>query len=159
MSVMLSLIISLLALLATFYQAHLQRVHNQKSVQPLAEINLRDKDGEMFVRIGNNGVGPLIVDKVVFTKGNKQYEHIQDCLDIDPRAYFHLDVNNTNKKVIISGGFLELFSNTLNPKESAEKIEMFQKQLSVLGLKVHGHDIYNNKISIEKSLSWFARHH
>lgn len=40
MPVMLSLIISLLALLATFYQAHLQRVHNQKSVQPLAEINL-----------------------------------------------------------------------------------------------------------------------
>ena len=159
MSVELSLIISFLALLATFYQAHLQRVHNQKSVKPLAEINLRDRDGEMFVRIGNNGVGPLIVDKVVFTKGNKQYEHIQDCLDIDPKTYFHLEVNDMNKKVIIPGGFLELFSNMLNPKESADKIEMFQKQLSVLHLKVQGHDIYNNKISVEKSLSWFARHH
>lgn len=159
MSLALSLIISFLALLATFYQAHLQRVHNQKSVKPLAEINLRDRDGEMFVRIANNGVGPLIVDKVVFTKGDKQYEHIQDCLDIDPKAYFHVEVDDTNKKVIIAGGFLELFSNELNPKESAEKIEMYQKQLSVLHLKVHGHDIYGNKITVEKSMSWFARHH
>jgi len=159
MSLALSLIISFLALLATFYQAHLQRVHNQKSVKPLAEINLRDRDGEMFVRIANNGVGPLIVDKVVFTKGDKQYEHIQDCLDIDPKTYFHVEVGDTNKKVIIAGGFLELFSNELNPKESAEKIEMFQKQLSVLQLKVHGHDIYSNEITVEKSLSWFARHH
>lgn len=159
MSVALSLIVSFLALLATFYQAHLQRVHNQKSVKPLAEINLRDRDGEMFVRICNNGVGPLIVDKVVFTKGDVQYEYIQDCLDLDPTTYFHVEVDNMNKKVIIPGGFLELFSNELNPKESAEKIEMFQKQLSVLHLKVEGHDIYNNKVSVEKSLGWFARHH
>lgn len=159
MSVTLSLIISLLALLATFYQAHLQRVHNQKSVKPLAEINLRDRDGEMFVRISNKGVGPLIIDKVIFTKGDKQYERIQDCLDIDPKAYFHFEVNDMNKKVIAPEGFLELFSNMLSPKESAEKIELFQKQLSVLHLKVQGHDIYNNEVSVEKSLSWFARHH
>ncbi len=155
----LSLAMSFLALVATFYQAHLQRIHNQKSVQPLAQINLRDRDGEMFIRVGNNGVGPLIVDRVTFTKDGQQYERIQDCLGIDPKSYFHIRVGDANKKTIVAGGFLELFSKTLDPLENGEKVALFQRELSCLHVKVQGHDIYDNSVSVEKNLEWFVRHH
>lgn len=159
MELALSLAISCLALLATFYQAHLQRVHNQKSVKPLPQIDLLDREGLLFVHVQNNGVGPLIVDKMTFTKDGKSYYRIQDCLDIDPTKYYHVDVTDTNKKVVIPGGFLQVFSETLDPKENQEIIALFQKQLAMLHLKVEGHDIYNNRIIIEKKLDWFARHH
>lgn len=155
----LSLTMSFLALVATFYQAHLQRVHNQKSVTPLPQIDLTDCDGLLFVHVQNNGVGPFIVDRMTFTKEGRTYHRLQDCLDIDPKEYHHVDVTDTNKKVVIPGGFLLVFSETLDPKDDQTKIALFQKQLSALHLKVEGHDIYNNRITVEKSLKWFARHY
>ncbi|GGH07691.1 hypothetical protein [Mucilaginibacter phyllosphaerae] len=158
MDLALSFAMSFFALLATFYQAHLQRVHNQKSVKPLPQIDLMDRDGVLFVHVQNNGVGPMIVDRLVFTRGGKHYYRIQDCLDIDPKSYYHVEVTDTNKKVLIPGGFLQVFSEPLDPQGNQGTIALFQKQLAALHLKVEGHDIYNNRISVEKSLSWFARH-
>lgn len=62
-----TVIISLLALLATFYQLHLQRVHNEKSLKPLAQIDLVDRD-KLSVHIPNNGVGPMIVETIFYLK-------------------------------------------------------------------------------------------
>jgi hypothetical protein len=158
MDLVLSLAISFFALLATFYQSHLQRVHNQMSVKPLGQIDLRDRDGTLFIRIQNNGVGPMIVDKLTFTKGSQNYYRIQDCLDIDSQDYIHIEITDTNKKVIIPGGFLELFSKEFNLQDKETMIALFRDELSALNLKVEGHDIYNNRIIIEKSLQWFARY-
>lgn len=158
MTVDFSLVLSFLALVATFYQAHLQRVHNRKSVKPLAQIDFEDRDGSFFVHVQNNGVGPMIVDKLTFTKDNQNHHRIQDCLDIDPRLYSHIEVSETNQKVIFPGGFLVVFSETLAPGDNQAAMFLFRKQLSALYLKVGGYDIYDNRISIEKSLKWFARY-
>ncbi|RKR81988.1 hypothetical protein BDD43_2151 [Mucilaginibacter gracilis] len=158
MAVVLTLVLSLLALLTTYYQAYLQRVHNQKSVKPLAQIDFEDRDGTLFVHVQNNGVGPFTVDKLIFTRNGKTYDRIEDSLEIDPKRYYHVEVNDTNKKVIIPGGFLVVFSETLNPNDNQETIDLFRQELSKLHLKVEGHDIYDNSISIEKSLKWFGRH-
>ena len=152
-----SLALSFVALIATFYQAHLQRVHNQKSVKPLPQIDFMDRDGEMYVHVVNNGVGPMTVDKLTFTRGGKTYSRIQDCLNIDPTSYYHVDVSESNKKVITQAGFLIVFAERLDSAKDQELIGIFRKQLSGLHLVVHGHDIYNNKILVEKSLSWFER--
>lgn len=153
-----ALVISVVALIATFYQAHIQRVHNEKSVKPLPQIDLMDRDGEMYVHVVNNGIGPITVDKLTFTRDGETYTRIQDCLDIDPTTYYHVDVSPTNKKVIIPGGFLIVFAETLDLANHKDLQELFRQQLSALKLSVDGQDIYNNKISIEKSLNWFDRH-
>ncbi|OOQ62328.1 hypothetical protein BC343_03905 [Mucilaginibacter pedocola] len=152
------LVISFLALLATFDQARQQRVHNQKSVKPLPQIDLMDRDGLLFVHVQNNGVGPMTVDKLTFSKNGGKSHRIQDCLDIAPERYHHVEVTDTNKKVIIPGGFLLVFSEQLDPSDNQEMIALFRQQLSAVHLQVEGRDIYDNKISIEKSLAWFARH-
>lgn len=158
MAVALSLVFSFVAVVATFYQAHLQRVHNRKSVKPLAQIDLEDREGLLFVHVQNNGVGPLIVDKLIFTRDGKQYHQIQDCLDLDPKSYYHIEITDTNKKIIVPGGFLVVFSEKLDLSENQATITMFRQQLSAIHLEVEGHDIYDIKISIGKCLKWFARH-
>ncbi|EHQ29828.1 hypothetical protein [Mucilaginibacter paludis] len=153
-----ALALSILALLATFYQAYLQRVHNEKSVKPLPQIDLRDRENTLFIRIQNNGVGPLIVDKLIFTKEQQDYPRIQDCITIDPTEYNQIEITETNKKIVIPGAFLEVFSKIFDKEDSGTMVALFRHELSVLTLKVEGRDIYNNKISIEKSLHWFGRH-
>ena len=105
-----ALALSILALLATCYQLYLQRVHNEKSVKPLVQIDLMDNNGILFIHVQNNGVGPMIVDRLTFTKVQQTYSRIQDCIDIDPTTYNHIEITDTNKKILIPGGFLEVFS-------------------------------------------------
>jgi hypothetical protein len=152
-----SLALSFVALIATFYQAHLQRVHNQKSVKPLVQVDLEDRDGSLYVRIQNNGVGPIIVRKLTFTKGEQSYERIQDGLEIDPKSYYHVDVNETNTKVIAPSNFLVVFSEKLKAEDKVS-IDFYRSQLSALHVKVEGYDIYDNRVVTEKNLKWFGRH-
>lgn len=144
--------------MATFYQLHLQRIHNENSLKPLLQIDFMDCNGLLFVRVTNNGVGPVIINRLEFRKGERSHFYIKDCLDIDPRTYHHIDINAANKKIIQPTGFIEIFSKQFDETAQAIDIGYFRKQLSLLVLKVKGEDIYNNAIVIEKSLQWFARH-
>lgn len=154
-----ALTISLLALLATFYQLHLQRVHNEKSLMPLAQIDLMDREKRLYVHIQNNGVGPLIVEKLTFLKDDKGYSSIKDCLDLNPRSYQHILITESAKKVIQAGSYLEIFSTLFEEGETDMDIDQARMQLASLRLRMEGLDIYNNKITIERELDWFVRHH
>jgi hypothetical protein len=151
-------IVSIIALLATLYQLHLQRVHNERSLKPLPQIGLLDRDGSLHVRIENNGVGPLIIEKLTFQKGKEEYTRIQDSLELNPKSYDHLEINPSNKKIILPGGFVDIFSKQFMGMDDAIALENHREQLSKLKFKVEGKDIYNNKVVVEKGFAWFTRH-
>jgi hypothetical protein len=153
----LAIIISLLALLATFYQLYLQRHHNEKSLKPLGQIEVYDRKKHIYVHIQNNGLGPMIIDKVVFIKDSIKYETITKCIDLDPKSYWHVSVNTTYKKVILPNTHLIVFD-TNTESHSPEEIETIRKQLSPITLKVSCRDIYDNEFSFERNLEWFSRH-
>lgn len=152
-----AIIISLLALLATFYQLYLQRLHNEKSLKPLGQIDVGDRKKHIYVHIQNNGLGPLIIDSVIFTKDGIKYKTISECLTLDPKSYWHVSLSSTDKKVILPNTHLVVFNkNTEN--NSPEEIEDIKKQLTPITLKVSCRDIYNNTFSFERNLEWFSRH-
>ena len=157
MSDIIPLLISVLALFGTFYQLHLQRVHNEKSLKPLPQIDLSDLNGTLFVRIQNNGVGPFIIEKVVFSKGKQTYHRIQESLELDPKSYVFIDIDITNKKIIFPGAYIEIFFKQFDKQHQELDIDLFRRQLASLEVKVEGRDIYNNKTLVEKSLKWFSR--
>lgn len=154
-----AIIISLLALLATFYQLHLQRVHNEKSLKPLAQIDLMDREKRLYVHIQNSGVGPLVIEKLAFSKNGTTSHSIKDYISLNPRVYQHILITEATKKVIMAGSHLEIFSTLFGEGDTEEDIENARKQLAEIKLKVDGRDIYNNKVTIERSLDWFLRHH
>lgn len=152
-----AIIISLLALLATFYQLYLQRLHNEKSLKPLGQIDVGDRKKHIYVHIQNNGLGPLIIDSVIFTKDGIKYKTISECLKLDPKSYWHVSLKSIDKKVILPNAYFVIFDkNTKN--NSPEEIEDIKKQLTPITLKVSCHDIYNNTVSFERNLEWFSRH-
>ena len=95
-----ALIISILALLATCYSLYLQRTYNEKSIKPIGQIDVIDSKTHICVNIQNNGVGPLIIERLIFTKNNTQFSAIKDCLTLDPKSYWHVEITDSVKKVV-----------------------------------------------------------
>ena len=153
-----AIIISVLALLATFYQLYLQRVHNEKSLRPLGQIDLRDRNNQVSLNIANNGMGPMIIDRLTFFKNGNSYTNIENCLTLVPGSYSNLLINESVKKVILPNSSLKVFAAELEPREKETEIENVRKQLSPITLKVDYRDIYENKFTLERSLEWFSRH-
>ncbi|WP_229215915.1 hypothetical protein [Dyadobacter frigoris] len=126
---------------------------------PLAQIVLGDIEGHIFVYVRNNGVGPLIIDRLTFTKDGKHFSNIEDCLNVAPQSYMH-DVSTveTGKKVILPNSFLAVFETKFEQQEGEEERNLVRQQLTTLALKVYGHDVYDNKIKVERDFQWFGRH-
>lgn len=153
-----AIIISVLALLATFYQLYLQRVHNEKSLKPLGQVDLRDRNNQVSVSIANNGMGPMIIDRITFFKEGHCYTNLEDCLSLAPRSYRRIPINELAKKVVLPGMLFEVFAAELAPNEEQIEMENVRQQLSFITLKVAYRDIYNNTFKRERNLDWFARH-
>lgn len=93
-----TIIISVLALLATFYQLYLQRVHNAKSLKPLGQVDFRDRNRQLAVWIANNGMGPMIIDRITFFKNGNSFTNIEDCLSLNTRSYRRIPISESAKK-------------------------------------------------------------
>lgn len=150
--------LSVLALLATFYQLYLQRVHNEKSLTPLGQIDLRDRNNQILVSVANNGMGPMIIDRITFFKEGKSYVNIQDCLNLPSRSYKRIPVNEFIRKVVLPNAALDVFATEFEQHEQEAEIANVRKQLTPITLKVDYHDIYENKFTLERNLEWFSRH-
>jgi hypothetical protein len=153
----LAITLSILALLATFYQLYLQRIHNEKSVKPLVQIDLWDRKTLMYVRVQNNGLGPFILDELIFTKDNKQYSSLEDCLGLDPKSYMRVSVSKTSPKVIMPNAHLTVFEKNTENLTKAD-VDQIRDRLSSISLRVVGKDIYTNRIVFERDFNWFSRH-
>lgn len=151
-------VISILGLLAIIYQLYLQRVHNEKSLKPLVQIDLTDSAGLLYVHVQNNGVGPFIAERLIFFKDGQVFSTIKDCLTLSHEVYQYVPVNEPVTRVIPPGTYLEVFSKQF-AKPAALETDDVRRQFAALRLKVEGRDIYNNKVSAERDLSWFIRHH
>lgn len=150
--------ISLLALLATFYQLYLQRVHNEKSLKPLGQIDFLDQNRQLTLWVTNNGMGPMIIDKLTFFKEGNSYTNIEDCLQLDNRSYRRIFISKSVKKVVLPHAYLEVFATEFEQHEEEAQIENARKQLTPITLKVDYRDIYENNFTLERNLEWFSRH-
>lgn len=150
--------ISLLALFATFYQLYLQRIHNEKSLKPLGQIDLPDHNKQIAVHIRNNGLGPLIIDRLTFINSDNIYSSIEDCLDLDSRSYMRISVNNSVKRVVLPNAYLTVFEKNFRSPAEEATMDHVRLQLTPITLKVEGRDIYDNRIILERDFQWFSRY-
>ncbi len=151
-----ALALSILALLATFYQLYLQRVHNEKSLKPLIQIDVFDRDDLIAVRVQNNGLGPFIIERLSFVKGNEVYNSIRHCISLDPKSYHNVGITENVKKVVLPNNYLDVFSNRSKGDDIVERTTKIKQELSILKLRVEGCDIYGNSVFIERRLDWFT---
>ncbi len=155
---MLSLLLSVLALLATFYQLYLQRVHNQKSLKPLGQIVLEDQRKTLAVHLRNNGLGPLIIDQISCHKDGKRYNSIDQCLDLPPRSYMRTPLDDVVMRVVLPNSSLVIFETCFDEGQVEATIDHVRQQLALLTLTIEFRDIYDNKMTIERDCQWFVRY-
>jgi hypothetical protein len=150
----------MLALLATFYQLYLQRAHNEKSLKPLGQIVLNDHNKVISIYLRNHGLGPLIIEKLLFSKQSDAiFSSIEECLDIDPRSYMHISKDDdVIERVLLPNSSLVIFEKNFSNYHDEEEMNSTYKKLSQLTLKVEGRDIYDNRIIIKRKFQWFARY-
>ncbi|RCR67662.1 hypothetical protein DUE52_20675 [Larkinella punicea] len=153
-----AVLISWLALFATLYQLYLQRTHNEKSLQPLGQIDLEDRQGHLYIRITNNGMGPMIIDRLIFRKDGNQYTTIENCLELSTRTYTQVGISESVRKVILPHSHLTVFETRVEDQDAEKEAQQIRQQLSSIALKVEFRDIYNNKMTIERDFQWFSRY-
>jgi hypothetical protein len=125
---------------------------------PLGQIDLRDNNGQLFVAIANNGIGPLIINHVVYVKGDIIKERLSDFLTLNLQVYNFLHIGEGITKVVAPNTHLRLFEITFEGTGHDVSIAQLRQELSQLSLNAVCKDIYNNKIRLERNLKWFARH-
>lgn len=162
-STFIALIVSICALAATVYQLFLQREHNEKSLRPIGQIDLKDHKQIINVRVINRGLGPMTVTKLIFIWRQEEYYNIENCLvSFDPKTYNHMHISVDNYKTLPPNNSIEVYEKIFYKDSGDEDDERakfsIRKALAEIVLKVEFQDMYENKYTITRDLRWFARH-
>jgi hypothetical protein len=158
LSVAVSIIISLLALLATFYQLYLQRVHNEKSLKPLGQIDLLDHKDRVVVEVRNNGLGPLIVEKLKFKKAGTVHDSIEDCISLAPASYMRLSKSVSWPRVVQPNACLIVFETVFEDNDDSSYRDHVKSELSPITIEAICRDIYGHKTILNRDFKGFARY-
>lgn len=152
-----ALVVSVLAFFLSFAQLIIQRVHNKKTVKPLGQLDFGDFPEKIYVHLVNNGIGPMIVTSLKFTKGKHTCDDIVQCLDLDPKIYDHVSINKDVSKSVSPTGHLVVAELVYSGETNDFKIDL-RKQLSKISIEAVYKDIYGKKFTVSRQLGWFIRH-
>jgi hypothetical protein len=157
-------IIASLAFVLSMITLWQQRKHNRLTVRPLAYIEAGDYGNWVFVKVANNGTGPMIIKSIMVDGERKAlYEALPD-----PERWGvywrHVLVWHTTDRSVPAGGGLMLvdLSRATNKKVSKEAFDeardAIRSALGAITVRVEYTDIYNkNQRPEERKLELFHR--
>lgn len=150
-----ALAISIISIGITLWQMCIQRKHNRISFMPIGKFKYGDYENSLFAKIENSGTGPLIIKKLIISKGKDEKSNLVDWLSGTSYTDFVDDFTN---KAIAPNKKLYLFNikpEELNLKET--DIKTLRKELKDLRAKIFYEDVYGNSFTEERDLSHFGR--
>lgn len=158
---LIALVISVLSVFFTWRALKHQLTHNSLSVRPLPYITVGDFEDTIYVKIRNNGTGPLIVQAIsVPGASDPSAPLVSNMPRLLPGVIWTNFAGATVGRSIPVGGemvLLELSEPNLgdNFQQSRDKV---REALGKLSLTLEYTDIYNNKLPpCSRDLKWFHR--
>jgi hypothetical protein len=162
-------ILAVLASAASFIIAavsmRVQRIHNRESVLPIGNVGAGDYENEIFVRIWNYGVGPMIIKKVVVERKGDVEQPRPAIVDFMPKLpgnyLWSTFVRDISDRAIPATDHISLISleGDEGNRDFVAARETVRKALSGLTVKVEYEDVYGeNMPPAVRSLEWFGRH-
>jgi len=159
-----ALFVSLLSIFLTSLNLWMQRTHNRKTVLPIGHITVGDYEDDIFVRLRNDGVGPLIVDELsVFKtddKANSKNAIIDFMPDLPGDLLWTTFVRDIKGRALLPQGHISLIEFKRQPpnKDFESMKEIVRRELSTLCVAVMCRNIYDDKMPlIVRRLDWFGR--
>lgn len=157
-----ALFVSLVSIIIAVSNFVMQRRHNRKSVQPIGHISVGNYENEIFVRLWNHGVGPMIVRAVTVNKaGEQQTKHsiidfMPDLPKNRPWTTYVPDISGRAISANDSVTLIALKGNTRDKGFTSAR-QLVRKALSSLSIKVDHENIYGEKMKPAlRNLDWFA---
>jgi hypothetical protein len=156
-----ALFVSFLSIVLTLFTLRLQRIHNFKSLTPIADILTADYENLLQLTIRNTGVGPLIVERFTVTGGEQEEDNVL-CLmpELPPGLHWSDFSQNIEGRCVPSTQDLILLQLSGDPTDMsfAEFRESVRRELGKLTATLHYKDIYDRRMPAkQKKLNWFAR--
>jgi hypothetical protein len=156
-------ILSLISLCISLAALRHQRKHNQLSVRPLAYIMVGDYEDRVFVKLTNNGTGPMIIKSIrVINAPNPSEPLISAMPRLQPNVYWTNFVEDFASRSVRPGGEIVLVDLSSESSESEDQFALSRDQVrEALGeLEVHVEytDIYGSPLPIAtRRLEFFRR--
>jgi hypothetical protein len=168
-----ALFVSVVSIVFTIIQVQLQRIHNKKTVKPIGRIRIGDYQNNIFVKVENNGVGPLIIKQILIKNNTLQTtKSLIDILpaDLTKRITWTNFTGSYEGRTIIPGQSLELIVWTINGSYEGKTQDVIEKDrndlrkaLKDISVSVSYTDIYEKddfkyELSSDEFSSWYGRH-
>jgi hypothetical protein len=140
-----------------------QQDHNRISVRPLAYVVIGDYENHQFVKIRNNGTGPLVIKEIkVIGAENPSKPLIYAMPRLYPEVSWQNFVEDCSGRSIPVGGELELLSLNIECSTSEAMYVLarsnVRKALGELEIHVEYTDIYESKLpAARRNLKFFHR--
>ena len=153
-----AIIISLISLLVAGLTLWFQRKHNHLSLRPIAQISRGDYEDQIFVKIKNYGMGPLIVESFKACVDDTKYDKLIDLLSSVTQDFtWNTFTDNINGRVLSPNKEFVLIQGTFSESDDSIR-ESIRERLSMTTLTLTYKNIYNQKQpAITERLVWFAR--
>lgn len=159
LTAILAIVASTISILVAILNMRWQRIHYRKTLMPIGSISMGDYEDNLFVRLRNDGAGPMIMDEIEIFR---QDEKVGSALiDLMPRGLIWTTfVKNISGRAFASGKEIDLISISGNSEDSEflDSRRSVREALSGLSIKAKYHSIYGDKEHCRRSLDWFGRH-
>jgi hypothetical protein len=157
-----AVIIGLVALVFAAISLCVQRKHNRLSVKPIAIITFADYEDRISVYLQNQGTGPLIIKKLLFTDelDRKRSSLIEFFGAEFSGVIWSTFTGNINGWAILPGQHKTLIELVGDPQEHdfVANRKRVRKVLAQIKAEVHYQDIYEKDMPIRtRTFDWFAR--
>jgi len=156
-----ALLTSFVSIILTLFTLFIQRRHNYKSLTPIASIPVSDYENKLEVKVGNTGVGPLIVNNFkAFNKEDCKGNIISFMPNSPPSIFWETFYEDLDGLCIPQNQSVSLIklSGDFDDKEFVKFRDEVRKALSDLSIKVTYKDVYGRDMPAkERDLSWFGR--
>jgi hypothetical protein len=158
-----ALFVSAVSIILAIFNMTTQRTHNRKSLMPIAHVRLGDYENRIFVRLHNDGVGPMLIDRIVVTRRGtrkpKQASLVEFMPALPPGVFWTTFVTDLSGWALSADKDIVLLLLEGDPADPAfvAARQGVREVLSCLKLVIYYRDIYGSRMPpVTRDMEWFA---
>lgn len=155
--------LSLISLCVSFLTLRHQREHNRLSVRPLAYITIGDYENQLYVKLRNNGTGPMVVKFITVIGAPDQSQPLVSAMpQLHPEVNWTNFVEDCSGRSVPVGGELVLLDLSSECSSLQDQFSLSRDRvrlaLGKLKVCVEYTDIYGTKLpASNRDLQFFHR--
>ena len=158
----LALIVAAVSIGIAFYGVILQRRNTLMSVRPLPYVSCADYEDLLWVKVRNDGVGPLLIKSVELKRGGAlgEFPELVSYLPKLPKGLFWSKFSSGFVRTVSVGSDLPLIELSLDPSNPvhARFRDACRNELRRIEVIVSYTDMHGSTFEpVSRNLDWFGR--